>query len=166
MKVMVPVQELKQEPERINSVESVDTTKIIKEMKNLFEEYSEKNKVSYDGEASTELNDEEVEMILERLLAISKNIFPDIPLNPTLSKEFIWNIPKEIYELYLDVYSDIEHPILDPIVILYIFCAEHPRYAMGRFMQVLMLNFEMPEIQEAINESADKWSDIQEEIDE
>lgn len=147
---------------------SVDnTSKIISEMRNLFEEFAESKNIQYDGPSkSTSLNDDQVNYILERLLFLEENVFVDIPLNhENISRDFIWNIPEEIYELYVDAMSGVEHPVMDPIVLFYIFCAESPRFAYGKFLQIVVKNLIDPNAQAAIDESADKWDGVYDDDD-
>jgi hypothetical protein len=64
---------------------------------------------------NVELTDEEISNVRSYMLYISEKYFPDIPLNMDMRQEFIWNIPRPIYETHeycrLYMYPEMVDPL-------------------------------------------------------
>lgn len=83
----------------------------------------------------TNLNDDEINEVMSYLLHLSDTVFDGVPLNKNMCKQFVWNIPDRVYNLFRDanIYG-LPH-ILNPINYLYIFCARDPVKAIQYIIQ-------------------------------
>lgn len=75
-------------------------------------------------EKPTILNEEEVNNVLQILLQLQDNVFKNTPISQTLVKQFVWNIPREIYELSMKNYQDNSAPCMNPLYWFYVFCID------------------------------------------
>jgi hypothetical protein len=61
------------------------------------------------------LTDDEISKVRTYLLYVWKTYFPDIPLSKTMRQQFIWNIPRPVYETFdycqMSMYPDILNPM-------------------------------------------------------
>ena len=98
-----------------------------------------KNKESQTSNNKTELTENEACEIAEFLCECHDKYFSNFPLSENLSKNFIWNIPREMYDIfsYLREMDDEKYDIINPIMYLYIFCAENPFMMLTEFMDIV-----------------------------
>lgn len=70
------------------------------------------------------LNDDESRDVLKMLLYFYKTYFNDVPPNRSLDYNFISNIPKNVFKESLDGYEKENIPVFNPLIYLYILCAD------------------------------------------
>lgn len=123
-----------------NAENNVSSDGIIQELRKLLEERAASNVVAAPpGFDDNELNDVQIDDVLSYLMECQEKYFSDIPLADRLCQKFMWNIPKSVYKAFKDMHDyGPEYDIVNPILLFYIFCAEDPRYAMARFMDIIV----------------------------
>lgn len=141
------------EPVKVNAVEVVNTEELTNIIKSAFEEINRENLSVKDDETNL-LTKDEVENVLDEVLKLSETVFKDIPLSNTLSAKFVWNIPRDIYDTFVKCQQEEIHPVFNPIVLFYIFLAEDPGYAMGRYLSILSNNLNHPGARYIIDEAS------------
>lgn len=94
------------------------------------------NGASYDNK-NTVLNDKEVNQILNRLLELQTKYFPTIPLDENMTKQFVWNIPKDAYRGMRDVIDYPRADIFDPMMVLYLLLSISPKDAIGQYWMIM-----------------------------
>jgi len=87
--------------------------KIIDEMKKINSSYSDK---------TTSLTEDEVSEVLSMLLNFQEKYFSEIPLSDDLSKDFVWNLPRSIYNLAIKSTMTDQIDCLNPIFWFYVMC--------------------------------------------
>lgn len=86
---------------------------------------------------NTVLNDKQVSEIMDRLLYFQETYFKEIPLAAQQVEGFVWNIPYDVYRSMTDI-RDMHHAdILDPTMLLYLFCCEDPGFVLGKFLTII-----------------------------
>lgn len=73
---------------------------------------------------STILNEDEVDNILNMLVKLQDNLFSGTPISHTLVKQFVWNIPREIYDISIRNFNANKPPCMNPMYWFYAFCIE------------------------------------------
>lgn len=89
----------------------------------------------------TNLNDDQIAEVMSYLLKIRDRYFSgegrEIPLAKDLCKNFVWNLPTPVYKAFKDA-EDYMHPdIMNPLMLMYIYCVEDPGYYYPRFLAIL-----------------------------
>lgn len=108
-----------------------------KDMVSLFKRLSEMTKIEAPADFDkTQLTDDEIDDVLSYLTKLHDEYFQDVPLLNTLVKQFIWNIPHRMYDVFKTA-IDYDEDIFNPILYLYIFCAEDPKDAIYRYVKLL-----------------------------
>ena len=74
------------------------------------------------------LEDEDVEYLMERLLDLQSRYFSDLPLDKNMSdkNKFIYNVPRKICELIMDLDTSTEDDVFSLLFMLYPFLIENP----------------------------------------
>lgn len=86
----------------------------------------------------TNLDEKQVSEIIDFILIVKDKYFSDIPLSTKLTRNFIWNIPEEVYKAFRNAQDYMRPDILNPIILFYIFCTDCPDEAMGKFITILV----------------------------
>lgn len=89
------------------------------------------------SESKTILKDKEVIEILDRLSDLQVKYFPEIPLNDELTKQFVWNIPRDAYKGMRDALDYPRPDILDPMMVLYLLLSVSPKDAIGKYWTIV-----------------------------
>jgi len=85
----------------------------------------------------TILNDKEINEVMSYLLFLQDEYFSDVPLDKELCKQFIWNIPRKVYDAF-DRSRLLDEPdVLNPLFCLYIYCVEDPYRSISKFVDKL-----------------------------
>lgn len=106
--------------------------------------------------ADFSLTVEEVREVVLYLKKIQSIYFPTIPIKSNLSRSFVWNLPREIYDAFKN--ADIQEGVPDianPLFMFYILCVDEPFYAMDKYLAVIQDQIEVN--QESITEGAADW---------
>lgn len=84
--------------------------------------------------SSSELTDDEISDIMSYMLMLHDKYFNDIPLKNELCKQFVWNIPRDIYEVHLKI-QEYDYPdYLDPLMTFYMFIIDSPDTYIPQFI--------------------------------
>jgi hypothetical protein len=84
-----------------------------------------------------ELTDDEANEVLSYLLYLQTEYFSEIPLARELCKQFVWNMPREVYEAYSTTKKYEEPDVINPLIFLYILCTEDPYFSMGKYVNII-----------------------------
>ena len=118
-------------PEPVRDTELNDK---VNQMMAIMKELAERDNSAPANYESYALNDDEIANVLTWLLEFQEKYFPTTPLSETLHQDFMWNIPKEVYNAAVDAKA-YEYPdALNPIFWLYICCTESPHDMIGEFV--------------------------------
>lgn len=98
----------------------------------------------------TILNDQQINDILSYLLMLQEKYFSDIPLSSELCKQFMWNIPLDIYELFRDAIDYDRPDYLNPITLFYYFCTKDANDHFSFFKFITRINELMNDDEEYI----------------
>lgn len=88
------------------------------------------------AEEETILNDDEINEVMSTLLRFQNEYFQDIPLSEELTKKFVWNIPKNVFEAHMTA-AEYGNDVLDPLITFYALLTEDPMYTMGVYMKAI-----------------------------
>jgi len=136
-------------------VELSDNVKKIMEMIN---DISNKNNEPPQGYDATSLKDNEIADVLTWLLEFRDKYFKEIPLAEVLQKSFVWNIPREVYEMAVKV-TEYDYPdCLNPMFWFFIFCIDMDEYSISKFI-ILADNAMSDEDREMIEQFADEYDE-------
>lgn len=108
-------------------------------------------------EEETELSEKQVSEVLDRMLYFHETYFKEIPLADEQDKGFLWNIPYDIYKDMINIRDKGESDILDPTMLLYVFCSDNPTLAMGKYLKYL---------NQVISDNMDELDEIEAEYEE
>lgn len=102
------------------------------------------------------LTDQDARILLQKMYDYKMKYFSDLPIAHDLSKQFFFNVPRNIVEAikYFDNHPELPD-ILNPAILLYLFITEEPASAIGRFWQILMPLID--DNREAIDEDAQAY---------
>lgn len=121
----------------------------------------------------TVLNDKEITDVLSYLLELQSKYFGDkIPLSQDLCKQFMWNIPRPVYEAFREA-RDYGIDAINPMVLFYIFCVDDTKEVIYKFIEIFVNNIlnnedwdyivkKAEEYDEYISEDFDDNDDIEE----
>ncbi len=118
----------------------VDTTvpeEIADNMKKILEfmeDLKNKNVEAPEGFEDTELNSDEILDVVSTLVEYHDKYFQLTPLSEELSKSFVWNLPRSIYEAHKKLRLMDEPDQLDPIYWFYSLCLADPEYMMATWI--------------------------------
>lgn len=84
-----------------------------------------------------ELTDDEANEVLSYLLYLQTEYFSEIPLARELCKQFVWNMPREVYEAFSTNRTYEEPDVINPLIFLYILCTEDPYFSMGKYVNII-----------------------------
>lgn len=118
------------------------------------------NTVSVD--VATSLDEYEVSKVMDMMMVFKDKYFSEIPIMGELQKSFVWNIPKELYDLSRSVWETGKADGLNPIYWFYMFCIEPSPEAIAKFIVTAynaMKDTEFDEI-EALADEYDVLNDI------
>lgn len=94
------------------------------ELLSLLRDVKDRLTVPDNVDPQTILSEEEVNNILNMLVQLQDNIFSETPISQELVKQFVWNIPREIYELSMRNYNMNKPPCMNPMYWFYMFCID------------------------------------------
>lgn len=122
---------------------SVDND-VVNEIISIMKEYANNSVVNIAPQniENTVLNDDEIAKVLSYLLYLQKEYFGDIPLSKELCKQFVWNIPKNVYDAFDKSLIREEPDILNPLLFFYIFCVDEPREMIEEYINIIHSIFE------------------------
>lgn len=130
----------------------------VKKIMAFMEEMKNKDNTAPVGYEDTTLNSDEIVDVVTMLLDFQEKYFKDVPLTDTLQKNFIWNIPREVYDAANKMRALGEPDCLNPIYWMYLTCLEDPGYMMAKFI-VLAVNSVTDEEFERVSELADMYDE-------
>lgn len=130
----------------------------VKKIMAFMEEMKNKDNTAPAGYEDTTLNSGEIVDVVTMLLDFQEKYFKDVPLTDTLQKNFIWNIPREVYDAANKMRALGEPDCLNPIYWMYLTCLEDPEYMIAKFI-VLAVNSVTDEEFERVSELADMYDE-------
>lgn len=114
---------------------TTDEFKIIKEMiQNIS---NQTNTIQKETKFTNSLTDEDVSKVLDVLLSFQERVFCDVPLTDTFKRPFLFNIPKPMFDYFIDVFDKGYDDVLNPMLLFYIFNAFDPELFYGRYLKTL-----------------------------
>lgn len=108
------------------------------------------------------LNNDQISDVLSELINLQEKYFNDIPLRQDLVKQFMWNIPKEVYDAYRDYIDYERHEALNPLLYFYIFCTEDVALTLPLFVKIINDIYEKDS--KSIDEEADSYIEYESDI--
>ena len=111
-----------------------DTSDIIRQLKDFM---SNKSNVVDAPVEKTELNDEESNNVMDYILYYKNKYFPTIDLSQEIVKNFIYNIPHDVYLQHKNA-VDYGEEILDPLILFIAFCTNDCESIYGKFLSCMM----------------------------
>ncbi len=118
----------------INQEKHADTSDIIRQLKDFM---SNKSNVVDAPVEKTELNDEESNNVMDYILYYKNKYFPTIDLSQEIVKNFIYNIPHDVYLQHKNA-VDYGEEILDPLILFIAFCTNDCESIYGKFLSCMM----------------------------
>lgn len=114
--------------------------------------------VEVPAEPEYSLDKKQLEDVVSTFDRYEKTYFSELPIKH-LSKSFLRNIPKHVYQAHQDVTDKYEaQDILDPLFLLYITLVENPYEAMGKFINIIWKELASnPEWEKAIDDSESEY---------
>ena len=114
--------------------------------------------VEVPAEPEYSLDKKQLEDVVSTFDRYEKTYFAELPIKH-LSKSFLRNIPKHVYQAHQDVTDKYEaQDILDPLFLLYITLVEDPYEAMGKFINIIKREITNNlEWEKAINDSESEY---------
>lgn len=137
---------------------STELSDNVKKIMEFMEDMKNKNCEAPVGFEDTSLNDEEIADVLSMLLEFQEKYFSDVPLTDNLSRSFMWNIPKPIYNAAKRMHDIDEPDCLNPIYWFYIMCLADPEYMMAKFL-VLATNAISDEEYDRVDKLAEMYDE-------
>lgn len=108
--------------------------------------------------STTTLTEQEVNNVMERLLEYQEKYFQDIPLPPDLDKNFVWNVPKKVYNASMKNRLLDQPDCLDPLYWYYCMLLDEPEDMLPKFIlsavNVIMSDDDLSTL---IEEKADEY---------
>ncbi len=135
------------------------------ELLSLLRDVKEQLKVPETVDPKTILSEEEVDNILKMLVQLQENIFSETPISQELVKQFVWNIPREIYDLSMRNYNQKKPPCMNPMYWFYMFCIDFSDLNIlekeGAFANAVCTATSMPDDEfEMLVDTANTYRDI------
>ena len=121
-------------PTKIEASSNMELNDKVNQMMAIMKELAEKDNSAPANFDSYALNDDEIAQVLTWLLNYQEKYFPSTPLSETLHQDFMWNIPKEIYDAAYAAEMYGYPDVLNPIFWFYMFCLENPHDMIGEFI--------------------------------
>lgn len=121
-------------PVKMEASSNTELNDKVNQMMQIMKELSEKDNSAPANFDSYSLNDDEITQVLTWLLNYQEKYFPNTPLSETLHQDFMWNIPKEIYDAAYTAEMYGYPDVLNPIFWFYMFCMENPHDMIGEFI--------------------------------
>lgn len=118
----------------INQEKDTDTSDIIRQLKDFM---SNKSNVVDAPVEKTELNDEESNDVMDYIFYYKRKYFPTINLSGEIVKNFIYNIPHDVYLQHKDA-VDYGDEIMDPLILFIAFCTNDCESIYGKFLSCMM----------------------------
>lgn len=127
-------------PTQITAKPDVELNDKVNQMMQIMKELAAKDNSAPPNFDSYSLNDDQISQVLSWLLKFQEKYFPNTPLAETLHQDFMWNIPKEIYEAAYDAEMYGYPDMLNPIYWFYMFCMDSPHDMIGEFIMAAINN--------------------------
>lgn len=121
-------------PTQITAKSDAELNDKVNQMMQIMKELAEKDNSAPPNFDSYALNDGEISQVLTWLLNFQEKYFPNTPLTETLHQDFMWNIPKEVYNAAYDAEMYGYPDALNPIYWFYMFCMDSPHDMIGEFI--------------------------------
>ena len=121
-------------PTQVTAKPDMELNDKVNQMMQIMKELAERNNSAPANFESYALKDDEISQVLTWLLNFQEKYFPNTPLSETLHQDFMWNIPKEVYDAAAaaEIYG---YPdALNPIYWFYLFCTDCPHDMIGEFI--------------------------------
>lgn len=112
----------------------------------------------YEVNPPTLLGEDEVDDIMTYMGELETKYFSDIPLAEELNMEFVWNIPKYIYDDMCTASNNNVPDVLNPMFPFYIYLTPCPGEAMATFIRKIMdLALDDPVTRSAMDQADVAW---------
>ena len=121
-------------PTQVTAKPDVELNDKVNQLIQCMKELAEKDNSAPINFDSYSLDDNEITQVLTWLLNYQEKYFPDTPLSETLQQNFMWNIPREIYDAACTAEDYCYPDALNPIFWFYMFCLENPHDMIGQFI--------------------------------
>lgn len=111
------------------------------------------------GFDETSLDDSQISLVVEMLLGFKDKYFSEIPLMDELQKSFVWNIPKDIYDVAERIWVQGRPDCLNPIYWFYMFCIDPSIESIAKFLVVAFNAMKNSDFEE-VEQLADRYDDL------
>jgi hypothetical protein len=89
------------------------------------------------SDVKTTLNEKQATRLMDSIFDFYERYFTDIPMGSTISKNFVWNIPTNVYKMTIDS-LDKEYPdVLNPMLLFYPFLTIDNEFEYAKYLQIL-----------------------------
>lgn len=106
----------------------------------------------------TELNIDESNDVMDYIFYYKKKYFPTINLSDEMVKNFIYNIPHDVYLQHKDA-VDYGDEIMDPLLLFIAFCTDDCQSIYGKFLSCMMEACTEPNNQAKILEEEEEYDE-------
>lgn len=89
------------------------------------------------AEVKTLLTEKEASEVMNYIMYLNEKYFSDIPFSGEQFKQFVWNVPRRVYEGMMDSFDREDPDVLNPAMILYLAFTDEPAWMMGHFLTIL-----------------------------
>lgn len=123
-KEQVEVKPVIEEEPKTPVIDNTVNEEVLGLLRSIKEQIQVPSYVSEETKTSTILNEEEVGNVLDILVKLQENVFKNTPISSVLVKQFVWNIPREIYNLAMNNFKSNAAPCMNPLYWFYVFCID------------------------------------------
>ena len=89
------------------------------------------------SEVKTSLNEKQAMRLMDSVLEFYETYFNEVPISSSISKNFVWNVPEDVYRQTIDCVDKGYDDILNPMMLFYAFLMDTDEYAYGKYLQIL-----------------------------
>ena len=124
--------------DNVTTDEINDNTEVIQRLSSIEEMLRDisRNKVP-DEEKITTMNDKQISDIIEFMLAIKNEYFPYVTLSRDISADFIWNLPRCVYQTAQRMIAYDEPTMLNPLFWFTLFCVDLDEYVLAKILKTI-----------------------------
>ena len=122
-----------------NDNNNIDNSEVIQRLSSIEEMLRDisKNK-DQDEEKLTTMNDNQISDIISFMLKMKDEYFPYVTLSRDISADFIWNLPKCVYQTAQAMIAYDEPTMLNPLFWFTLFCVDLDKYVLARILKTIL----------------------------
>ena len=89
------------------------------------------------SEVKTSLNEKQAMRLMDSIFEFYETYFQQVPISSSISKNFVWNVPENVYRQTINCVDKGYDDILNPMLLFYAFLMDNDEYAYGKYLQIL-----------------------------